>query len=43
MHYKHWKAIKTAPCRKSDVKDAEWSDKLLHHGLLKASFIPDRT
>ncbi|WP_245237989.1 IS110 family transposase [Paenibacillus etheri] len=26
----------------SDVKDSEWIAKLLRHGLLKASFIPDR-
>uniref|UniRef100_UPI00406C7DD0 hypothetical protein n=1 Tax=Sporosarcina sp. FSL K6-1540 TaxID=2921555 RepID=UPI00406C7DD0 len=24
------------------MKDAEWIAKLLRHGLLKASFIPDR-
>jgi transposase len=34
--------IKTVPGRKTDVKDAEWIAKLLRHGLLKASFIPDR-
>ena len=34
--------IKTVPGRKTDVKDAEWIAELLHHGLLKASFIPDR-
>lgn len=28
--------------RKTDVKDAEWISDLLRHGLLKASFIPDR-
>lgn len=35
--------IKAVPGRKTDVKDAEWIAKLLRHGLLKASFIPDRT
>ncbi|WP_433595939.1 IS110 family transposase [Lysinibacillus xylanilyticus] len=35
--------IKSVPGRKTDVKDAEWIAKLLRHGLLKASFIPDRT
>jgi transposase len=34
--------IKAVPGRKSDVKDAEWIAELLRHGLLKASFIPDR-
>lgn len=34
--------IKTVPGRKTDVKDAEWIAQLLRHGLLKASFIPDR-
>jgi hypothetical protein len=32
--------IKAVPGRKSDTKDAEWIADLLHHGLLKASFIP---
>lgn len=32
--------LKTAPGRKTDVKDAEWIADLLRHGLLKASFIP---
>ncbi len=32
--------IKTVPGRKTDVKDAEWLADLLHHGLLKGSFIP---
>jgi transposase len=35
--------IKAVPGRKTDVNDAEWIAKLLQHGLLKASFIPDRT
>ena len=30
------------PGRKTDVKDAEWLAELLQHGLLKASFIPER-
>ncbi|MBV9279654.1 MAG: IS110 family transposase [Chloroflexi bacterium] len=34
--------IKAVPGRKTDVKDAEWIAQLLQHGLLKASFIPDR-
>jgi transposase len=32
--------IKAVPGRKTDIKDAEWIADLLHHGLLKASFIP---
>jgi len=32
--------LKTAPGRKTDVKDAEWLAHLLRHGLLKPSFIP---
>jgi transposase len=34
--------IKQVPGRKSDVKDCEWIGDLLRHGLLKASFVPDR-
>ncbi len=34
--------LKTVPGRKTDVKDAEWIANLLRHGLLRASFIPDR-
>ena len=34
--------IKTVPGRKTDAKDAEWIAELLQHGLLQASFIPDR-
>jgi transposase len=34
--------IKAVPGRKTDVRDAEWIADLLRHGLLKASFIPDR-
>lgn len=35
--------IKAVPGRKTDVKDSEWIADLLQHGLLKPSFIPDRT
>ncbi len=34
--------IKQVPGRTTDVKDAEWIADLLRHGLLRASFIPDR-
>ena len=34
--------MKALPGRKTDVKDAEWISDLLRHGLLKASYIPDR-
>jgi len=34
--------IKNVPGRKTDVKDAEWIADLLRHGLMRASFIPDR-
>jgi transposase len=34
--------IKQVPGRKTDVNDAAWIAGLLRHGLLKASFIPDR-
>lgn len=34
--------IKAVPGRKTDVKDAEWIADLLQHGLIRASFIPDR-
>jgi len=34
--------MKALPGRKTDVKDAEWIADLLRHGLLKASFIPNR-
>ena len=30
------------PGRKTDVKDAEWLADLLRHGLVRASFVPDR-
>src|SRR5258708_7276981 len=34
--------IKQVPGRKTDVNDAEWIADLLRHGLLKASYVPDR-
>ena len=34
--------IKTVPGRKTDVRDCEWIADLLRHGLLRASFVPDR-
>lgn len=34
--------MKNVPGRKTDIKDAEWIADLLQHGLLKASYIPDR-
>lgn len=34
--------IKQVPGRKTDVKDCHWIAQLLQHGLLKASFVPDR-
>jgi transposase len=34
--------IKQVPGRKTDVGDCEWIADLLRHGLLKASFVPDR-
>lgn len=36
------KHMKNVPGRKTDVKDAEWIAGLLRHGLLEASYIPDR-
>jgi len=35
--------IKAVPGRKTDVKDAEWIADLLRHGLLRGSYIPDRS
>lgn len=35
--------VKAVPGRKTDVKDAEWLAELLQHGLLRPSFVPDRT
>ncbi len=34
--------LRAVPGRKTDVKDAEWIGRLLRHGLVRASFIPDR-
>ena len=34
--------MKAVPGRKTDVKDAEWIADLLQHGLLRASYIPDK-
>lgn len=34
--------IKAVPGRKTDVKDAEWITRLLRHGLVKGSFIPNK-
>lgn len=34
--------MKAVPGHKTDVKDSEWLADLLRHGLLKASFIPER-
>lgn len=34
--------IKQVPGRKTDVKDCEWIARCLQHGLLRASFVPER-
>jgi transposase len=34
--------IKQVPGRKTDVSDCQWIAQLLEHGLLRASFVPDR-
>jgi len=34
--------MKAVPRRKTDVKDAEWIAQLLRHGLITASFVPNR-
>jgi transposase len=39
VNAQHMKAV---PGRKTDTKDALWIADLLKHGLLKASFIPDK-
>ena len=39
VNARHMKAV---PGRKTDAMDAEWIADLLQHGLLKASYIPDR-
>lgn len=35
--------MKAVPGRKTDKNDAEWIADLLQHGLLKASYIPDKS
>jgi transposase len=35
--------IKNVPGRKTDVKDCQWIAQLLQHGLLNASFVPERS
>lgn len=39
VNAQHMKAV---PGRKTDVKDSEWIASLMRHGLLTASYIPDR-
>lgn len=34
--------LHAVPGRKTDVKDAEWIALLLRHGLIRASFVPER-
>ncbi|GAA0366495.1 IS110 family transposase [Bacillus horti] len=34
--------IKSVPGRKTDVKDAEWIARLVRHGLVRGSYIPNR-
>lgn len=34
--------LKAVPGRKTDVNDAHWLADLLRHGLVRASFVPDR-
>ncbi len=35
--------IKAVPGRKTDVRDCEWIADLLRHGLLRGSYVPERT
>lgn len=35
--------VKAVPGRKSDVRDCEWLAELLRHGLLRGSFVPERS
>ena len=35
--------LRHVPGRKSDVQDAEWGCQLVEHGLVRASFVPDRS
>ena len=39
VNAQHMRAV---PGRKTDVKDAEWIADLCQHGLLRASYIPDK-
>lgn len=39
VNARHMKAV---PGRKTDVNDAEWIADLLQHGLLQASYIPNK-
>ncbi len=39
VNARHAKAV---PGRKTDVRDGEWLADLLRHGLVRASFVPDR-
>ena len=39
VNAQHMKAV---PGRKTDMKDAQWIADLLQHGLLRASYIPDK-
>ena len=34
--------VRAVPGRKTDARDCEWLAELLQHGLLRASFVPDR-
>jgi transposase len=34
--------VKNVPGRKTDVNDATWLAELLAHGLIRASFVPER-
>lgn len=40
VNAEHMKAV---PGRKTDVKDAEWIADLVRHGLVRSSFIPERS
>src|SRR5690349_10896799 len=35
--------VKNVPGRKTDVNDASWLAELLAHGLIRASFVPERS
>jgi transposase len=35
--------VKNVPGRKTDMNDCEWIAELLRHGLLRASFVPERS